>query len=101
MQVLHQGTIRFAEVQFYFQAIVGGIRETLAICSMYSPADGRRREYSNGALIVCTYGGRSELVVIQVKKILSVVAMVPLDEQDEGNNEFFLVENCALGVVHT
>ena len=100
-QVLHQGTFCFAEVQFYFQATVEGIRETLALCSLFSPANEHRREYSNGALIVCNYSGRDELVVIQAKLILSVVAMVPLDEQDEGNNEFFLVENSALGVVHT
>lgn len=100
-QVLHQGTLRFAEVQFYFQATVEGNRETLALCSLYSPADERRKEYSNGALIVCNYGGQNELVVIRAKNILSVVAMVPLDEEDEGSNKFFLVENAALGVVHT
>lgn len=100
-QVLYQGTFRFAEVQFYFQAAVEGIREALALCSLYSPADERRKEYSNGALIVCNYGGQNELVVIRAKTILSVVAMVPLDEENEGSNEFYLVENSALGVVHT
>ena len=88
-------------MQFYFQAVVKGIKETLALCSLYSPANEQYREYSIGALIVCSYGGRNRLVVVRAKSILSVVAMVPLEEQDEGNSDFYLVEKFSLGVVHT
>ncbi|KAF9645765.1 hypothetical protein BDM02DRAFT_3156773 [Thelephora ganbajun] len=99
--VLHQGTIRFAEVQFYFQAIVEGINETLALCSLYSPIDNLCREYSNSALNVCRYEGGNHLVVIWVKSILSVVVMVPFVRQGEQVREFFLVEKFALGVIDT
>lgn len=87
-------------MQFFFQAAVEGIEETLVVCSLYSPADEHRLDYSNGALIACRYRGRSNLDVIRVKSILSVVAMVPLDEQNEEDKYFYLVENSALGVVH-
>ena len=89
------------EVRFYFQATVEGIDETLALCSMYSPADEYFRECSHDALNVCDYGGEDNLVIIQVKSILSVIAMVPFREQAEGGRHFFLVEKFALGVIDT
>ena len=101
MQVLHQGTIRFVEAKFYFRAVVGGIEETLVMCSLYSPADEYRRDYTHGALIVCNYEGDSNLVVIRVKSILSVIGMMPFKEQDEGTRQFYLVEKFGLGVVDT
>ena len=87
------------EVQFYFQAIVDGFEETLALCSLYSPVDETLRAYSNNALNVCSYEGEHRLVVIRVESILSVVAMVPFGERTTQN--FFLIEKFALGVVDT
>jgi hypothetical protein len=52
------------------------------------------------SLNVCRYKGYSDLVVIQVDSILSVVAMVPFGEQGGGTRRFFLVEKFALGVVN-
>lgn len=101
LQVLYQDTIRFAKVQFYFQAVTEGIEETLALCSLYSPVDESLMGYSNGALNVCSYEGQRVLVVIRVDCILSVVAMIPFGEQGEGIQRFFLVEKFALGVVDT
>lgn len=89
------------EARFYFQAIVEGVAETLAMCSLYSPADGLLREHTHGALIVCDYEGEDSLVVIPVKSILSVVAMVPFGWQGGGSRRFFLVEKFGLGVVDT
>ena len=101
MQVLHQDVIRFAEVQFYFRATINRIKETLVLCSLYSPVNEQHREYSNSALNVCSYEGVNQLVVIRAKSILSVVAMVPFCGQDESTRDFFLVEKFALGVVDT
>jgi len=100
IQVLHQGTIRFVEAQFYFRAIVNGIEEVLVLCSLYSLVDDLQRRYSNGALIVCSYQGEDQLVVIRAKSILSVVALVPFT-QGGRIGEFFLAEKFALGVVDT
>ena len=86
-------------MQFYFQAAVEGNQQTLALCSLYSPADDFYREYSNNALNVCTYVGQERLVVIPVDTILSVVAMIPFGEQDGQTRSFFLVEKFALGVI--
>ena len=87
-------------MQYFFRAIVGGTRETLALCSLYSPADERYLEESNGALFVCRYHGETQLVVIRVKTILSCIAMVPFT-QGGRLDEFYLVEKPALGVAHT
>ena len=89
------------EVHFYFQANIEGVKETLALCSLYSLADERHREYTHGALNVCEYGGEDNLVVIRITSILSVVAMVPVREQVEGGRQYFLVEKFALGVIDT
>ena len=88
-------------MQFYFQATVEGIKETLVLCSLYSPVNEHHREYSNSALNVCSYEGANQLVVIRAKSILSVVAMVLFRGQDESTHDFFLVEKFALGVVDT
>jgi hypothetical protein len=103
IKVLHQGTIRFVEARFYFRAIVEGIEESLALCSLYSLTDEHHRGRTHGALIVCDYEGERTLVVIRAKSILSVVGMMPFKdpEQDEGGRQFYLVEKFGLGVVDT
>ena len=48
-------------------------------------------------LIVCRYQGEEALVVIDVKCILSVVAMVPLQRAINGLNDYyFVIENVEL-----
>ena len=101
MQVLHQGTIRFVEVRFYFRAIVEGIEETLALGSLYSLADEYHRRCTHGALIVCKYEGEQDLVVIRAKSILSIVGMMPFENEDGGSCRFYLVEKPGLDVVDT
>jgi hypothetical protein len=99
IQVLHQGTIRFIEVKFFFQKMVAGVQESLALGVLYSSVDASLKGYSHGALNVFKHDERS-LVVIKADSILSVVAMVP-SEQDGGGSQFFLVEKFALGVIHS
>ena len=90
------------EARFYFQAKVEGTKETLALCSIYSPVDHDLREYTHGALNICNYKGEDNLIVIWVTSIISVVAMVPVHNQVEGLCcQYFLVEKFALGVVNT
>jgi hypothetical protein len=90
------------EVRFYFRATVGRAQESLAICSLYSPADERLHRETYGALNVFEYKGEDDLVVIRATSILSVVTMVPFGERTQGRPvRFFLVEKFSLGVVDT
>jgi hypothetical protein len=90
------------EARFYFRVNIAGTRETLALCSLYSPGDKRLHRETHGALNVFEYKGEDTLIVIRASKILSVVAMVPFGEQIQGlPARFFLVEKFALGVIDT
>ena len=81
---------------------IGGTRETLALCSLYSAADERLSRQTHGALNVFKYKGEDTLMVIRALTILSVVAMVPFGKNIQGfPARFFLVEKFALGVVDT
>ena len=100
-QVLHQGTIQFVEVRFFFQATVEGTKATLALGSLYSPANEYHKTRTHGALVVCRYEGEESLVVIRVNSIISVVGMMPFEEQHAGYPQFYLVEKFGLGVVDT
>jgi hypothetical protein len=88
------------EAWFYFQATVDAVEETLALCSLYSLADEDHREDTSGALNVCDYKGEGNLVVIRAKSILSVVGMMPFQE-DRQRGRFYLTEKFALGVIDT
>ena len=94
---LCQDVIGFAEVKFYFRATIEGIREPLALCSLYSISDEETREYSHGALGVHSCGGEGDLFVIRAKTILSIVGMMPLP----GTCDFYLLEKFSLGVIDT
>ena len=102
LQVLHQGAIRIVEARFYFRVDVGGTRETLVLCSLYSPADERLNRATHGALNVFEYKGEDSLIIIRATAVRSVVTMVPFSEQGQGRPvRFFLVEKFSLGVVNT
>jgi len=88
------------EARFYFRVTITGSQETLALCSLYSPADEQLHRDNYGALNVFTCQDR--LVVIRVTSILSVVALAPFGERVQGcPARFFLAENPAVGVVDT
>lgn len=107
MQVLHQGTIRFAEARFYFR-IGSDVRKTLAIASLFSMPDEAIYQHTHGVLTVCEYRGEQidekkedaqSLVVIEIESIKAVVGMVPFGERAEGQNpRFFLAEKLGLDV---
>jgi hypothetical protein len=102
LQILYQGAIRIVESIFYFRAKISGIEETLALCSLYSPADEQFNRQTHGALNVFDYHGEDNLIVIRATTVLSVVTMVPFGKRAEGHlAHFFLVEKFSLGVVDT
>lgn len=102
LQILHHGRINFAEVWFYFLKSVGGETRAFALASLYSPADEYLVGYSSGTLIVCRYEGKEKLIVIDVKAILSVVAMVPFRYAiNTLDNHYFMIEKIGLDVVDT
>ena len=77
MQILCHNLINFTEVRFYFIKTYEGEPETYALVSLYSPPNKFLLKRSHGTLIVCRYQDEAVLVVVNVKSILSVVAMVP------------------------
>lgn len=90
------------EARFFFRVNIAGTRETLVLCSLYSPADEHLNRKTHGALNVFDYKGEDGLVVIRATSILSVVTMVPFDDRVSGQKDrFFLVEKFSLGVVDT
>ena len=94
--------MRIVEAIFYFRVDITGVRETLVLCSLYSPADERLNRETHGALNVFEYEGEDALIIIRATAILSVVAMIPFGERVEGQPaRCFLVEKFALGVVDT
>ncbi|KAJ7702170.1 hypothetical protein B0H16DRAFT_1347648 [Mycena metata] len=90
--VSKQNEINYAEVQFFFQADIKGLRDTYALISVYSDPDAELLEDSENTVWLCTYRGLDALKVIRVKRILSVVGMVPLDDV----GELFVVEKMGL-----
>ena len=101
-KVLYDGVIRFIEARFYFRATVAGVQETLALGSLYSPADEQLAQENHGALNVFEYRGEESLIVIRATAIISVVAMFPFhDRVHRLYPRFYLGEKFALGVVDT
>lgn len=67
--------------------------------STYSVPDQYLLEHSHSTLLVCRYQSEA-LVVIDVKSILSVVAMVPFPFIVGGrDNQYFVIEKFGLDVV--
>ncbi|KLO17330.1 hypothetical protein SCHPADRAFT_868387 [Schizopora paradoxa] len=98
VKIKYENGHRFAEVQYYFQAEVGGVVKAFALSSIYSTPNATILQKSNGALAVCKYKGPSSYKIIPASSILSVVAMVPFPAGEE--DEFFLVEKLGLDLAH-
>lgn len=75
---------------------------TLAVVSMYSEPHPDLLSTSHGTFVSCQYFGDDALVVIEVSRIESVVAMVPHNPPHSLDSEshFFLVERPGLDVVN-
>ena len=91
--------VRFAQVYYYFQALVKEIETTLALVSLYSLPHEELLEYSHRTLLSCVYEGDAHLQVIDIKSIMSVVAMVPHNPfPGDSLDRFFVVEKPGLDV---
>lgn len=100
IQILHEGGIHFAEVWFYFIKTLGGVSRALALVSIYSPPNKYLLQCTNTTLVICRYQGEEALVVINVKSILSVVAMVPFPFLVGGRDgQHFVIEKIGLDVL--
>ncbi|TBU38199.1 hypothetical protein BD309DRAFT_874872, partial [Dichomitus squalens] len=89
----------FAEVQYFFRLKKmredGGTDDvdmTLAMVSMFTPPDPAILRDTYGALKACRYQGDASRVVIDVKRIASVVAMVPLPPRREEAEDLHAAE---------
>lgn len=78
LQISLDGTIQFAEVQYFFQLDIPGQRKTVAMVSVYSPPDNHLLQLSLQTLRACKYTGDLSLVVVDTTTILSVISMPPL-----------------------
>ena len=72
----------------------------LALVSLYSPPNEHMAAVSHNSLVVCVYNGEEVLLVIDVKAILSVVAMIPFKYTIDGQGNYhFMVEKIGLDVL--
>jgi hypothetical protein len=71
---------------------------TLVLLSLYSPPDKALYQKSHETLWSCTYQGDASFTVIEAKRISSVVAMVPLGDEDTG--QYFVTEKLGLEVAY-
>ena len=68
--------------------------------SLYSPPNEYLLQQSHTALAVCRYHGDRALIVLDVKSILSVVAMVPFPFSFDGHgDQYFMIEKMGLDVI--
>ena len=100
LQILHDGTIHFAEVKYYFAKKFNGETRGFALVLPYSPPNEYLLHISNNTLVVCRYEGAAILWAIDVKSILSVVAMVLFPFLlDNHNSNYFMIEKVGLDVI--
>ena len=99
-QILYHGVIHFAKVKFYFIKTLGGEPQAFALVSLYSPPNEYLLQATYGTLAVCRYQGEGALTVIDVKSVLSVVAMAPFPFLIDGkDNQYFMIEKAGLDVI--
>jgi hypothetical protein len=70
----------------------------VALVSLYTIPDHLLLEKSFGTLLACGYAGDLDVVAIDIKVIVSVVAMVPFTQDDKDNlqDQYFVVEKPGL-----
>ncbi|KAJ7182574.1 hypothetical protein C8R43DRAFT_868219 [Mycena crocata] len=84
----------YGEVQFYFQADINGRMKTLALAAPYTRPDHDLLTALSNTLWVCRTTGQTLLQVVDVKTMMSVVGMVPF--QNDGR--VFVVHKMGLDV---
>ena len=99
LQILHDGCIHFAEVYFFFTQTIGDELPSFALVSLYAPPNEHLLETTCNTLVVCQSEGETSLIVIDIKAILSVVAMIPFPYTIDGHNDqYFMIEKMGLDV---
>jgi len=88
-------------VQYYLHLNISGREKAVAVVSVYSPPHAGLLKLSHNTLWSSTYHGDAALTVVDVKKILAVVAMVPHQPLGADSvGRFFVVEKPGLDVAH-
>jgi hypothetical protein len=101
-QILHHGAVYVGEAYFYFFVKYGDEVQGLALLSLYSPPNEHLLQHSHTTLVVCKYRGDRALIVVDIKSILSVVAMVPFPFLiDCEGGQFFMIEKIGLDVAES
>ncbi|KAH9847975.1 hypothetical protein C2E23DRAFT_740410 [Lenzites betulinus] len=101
---------RFAEVQYFFRlGVVEDHTLNLAMLSVFTPPDPAILRETQDVLLACRYQGAQSREVVDIKDIVSVVAMVPLPRRREEAEDprsdalyadrFFAVEKLGLDMV--
>jgi hypothetical protein len=91
------GTFHISEVQFYFRS---NEEHTYALVLVWSEPDLDLLQASSNTVYLCVYQGQTDLQVIDVKTIMSVVAMVPMTPRDgDCSSRFFLLEKPGLEIM--
>jgi hypothetical protein len=67
--------------------------------SVFSEPDGPLLESSLGTVISCQYQGSNAYHIVEVTSILSVVSMIP-QQQDDGTLTYFLGEKIGLDITY-
>lgn len=71
-----------------------------ALVLFYSPPEEYFLQLSHGTLVVCRYQTENVLQVIDIRSILSVVAMIPFPFTVNGHSDYYyMVEKIGLDVI--
>lgn len=74
---MYNTRLRYGEVLYFFQHKIGNNVHTLAVVSLYGLENALLLAESSGTVWACQAQGDDTLVVIDVKTILTCIAMVP------------------------
>ncbi|KAI1783207.1 hypothetical protein LXA43DRAFT_904063 [Ganoderma leucocontextum] len=93
----------YAEVQYYFRCKIGSVVHTLAVVSRYGAPNEDLLQESSGAVWACCMPEteRERLAVIDIKSILSCVAMIPCaslphPHATNGQTVYFVMEKLSV-----
>ncbi|KAH9920820.1 uncharacterized protein BXZ73DRAFT_91856 [Epithele typhae] len=75
--IIHNGEIRYGEVQYFLQLNIGAQKQAVALLSLWSLPEPQLLELSYSTIHSCLPSGDEGLVIIPVHCIQSVVAMIP------------------------
>lgn len=86
-------------MQFYFRSNHSGVERAYALVSVWSEPDMDLLQESSNTVYSCVYQGQAALQVIDVKRVTSVVAMVPMSPRDgDRSPRYFLLEKPGLEI---